>query len=229
MGREVGMPRTACPSTINDSVTQKMLQVLNSEHILPLIMRNGVLTKKLALVHRMLMVEAVNTTMGRIAQEMHDEVLEYILQEPECLPVVLYLFGKGRHKEATEMLVQQLMIRNPDADGDRMLKYRRFDANGLLARWHLDRCDIAELPKSFGAVLCTGDLNLQCNKLRFLPANFKQIRVGGNLNLSDNELRCVAPKLKQIRVGRHLDLSRNPELTSIPTEFPNVKGRVSRP
>ena len=56
--------------------------MLNSEHILPLIMRNGVLNKKLALVHRMLMVEAVNTTMCRIAQEMHDEVLGYILQVP---------------------------------------------------------------------------------------------------------------------------------------------------
>ena len=58
------------------------MQVLNSEHILPLIMKNGVLNKKLALVHRMLMVEAVNTTMGRIAQEVHDEVLAYILQVP---------------------------------------------------------------------------------------------------------------------------------------------------
>ena len=54
--------------------------MLNSEHILPLIMRNGVLNKKLALVHRMLMVEAVNTTMGGNAQEVHDELLEYILQ-----------------------------------------------------------------------------------------------------------------------------------------------------
>ena len=59
-----------------------MVQVLNSEHILPLIVKHGALQKKLALVHRMLMVEAVNTTMGAIAQEMHDEVLGYILQVP---------------------------------------------------------------------------------------------------------------------------------------------------
>ena len=58
------------------------VQVLNSEHILPLIMRNGTLNKKLALVHRMLMVERVNTTIGGIAQEVHDKVLEYILQVP---------------------------------------------------------------------------------------------------------------------------------------------------
>ena len=56
--------------------------MLNSEHILPLILKNGALKKKLALVHRMLMVEAVNTTMGAIAQEAHDEVLGYILQVP---------------------------------------------------------------------------------------------------------------------------------------------------
>ena len=59
-----------------------MVQVLNSEHILPLILKNGVLKKKLAFVHRMVMVEAVNTTMGRIAQEVHDKVLAYILQVP---------------------------------------------------------------------------------------------------------------------------------------------------
>ena len=56
--------------------------MLNSEHILPLILKNGVLKEILAYVHRMLMVEAVNTTMGGIAQEVHDEVLEYILQVP---------------------------------------------------------------------------------------------------------------------------------------------------
>ena len=56
--------------------------MLNSEHILPLILKNGVLKEILAYVHRMLMVEAVNTTMGRIAQEAHDEVLGYILQVP---------------------------------------------------------------------------------------------------------------------------------------------------
>ena len=56
--------------------------MLEHEHILPLIMKHGALQKKLAFVHRMLMVEAVNTTMGRIAQEAHDEVLGYILQVP---------------------------------------------------------------------------------------------------------------------------------------------------
>ena len=58
------------------------MQVLEHEHMLPLIMRKGALEKKLAVVHRMLMVEAVNTTIGGIAQQVHDEVLEYILQVP---------------------------------------------------------------------------------------------------------------------------------------------------
>ena len=56
--------------------------MLNNEHMLLLVMRKGALEKKLAFVHRMLMVEAVNTTIGGIAQEVHDEVLEYILQVP---------------------------------------------------------------------------------------------------------------------------------------------------
>ena len=58
------------------------MQVLEHEHMLPLIIEHGARKKKRALVHRMLMVEAVNTTMGGIAQEVHDEVLGYILQVP---------------------------------------------------------------------------------------------------------------------------------------------------
>ena len=56
--------------------------MLEHEHMLPLIVKHGALEKKLAVVHRMLMVEAVNTTIGGIAQKIHDEVLEYILQVP---------------------------------------------------------------------------------------------------------------------------------------------------
>ena len=41
------------------------MQVLSSEHIFPLIMKHGVLEEKLAFVHRMLMVEAVNTGNAR--------------------------------------------------------------------------------------------------------------------------------------------------------------------
>ena len=59
-----------------------MVQVLNNKDILPLIIVHGARNEILAFVHRMLMVEAVNTTMGAIAQEMHDEVLGYILQVP---------------------------------------------------------------------------------------------------------------------------------------------------
>ena len=57
-----------------------MVHVLEDEHTLPLIMKHGALNDILACVHRMLMVEAVNTPMSGIAQKMHDEVLEYILQ-----------------------------------------------------------------------------------------------------------------------------------------------------
>ena len=49
---------------------------------MPLIIVHGARNEILVYVHRMLMVEAVNTTMGGIAQERHDEVLENILQVP---------------------------------------------------------------------------------------------------------------------------------------------------
>ena len=173
-------------------------------------------------------------------------------QEPACLPVVSYLFGKGRHKEATERLVEQLMALNPDADRDQMLKRRNFDANGLLVNWYLNSCNIAELPETFGDILCTGGLDLSnnlleslplrfsnlsvggnlylsSNKLRSLPPNFEQIRVRGNLTLYGNKLRCLPPNFDQIRVGGDLNLRGNPELTGIPADFPNVKRTVSRP
>jgi hypothetical protein len=67
-----------------------VVQVLEHEHILPLIIKHGARKKARAYVHRVLMVEAVNTTMGGIAQEVHDEVLEYILQVPFlCTPLLI--------------------------------------------------------------------------------------------------------------------------------------------
>ena len=156
-------------------------------------------------------------------------------QEPECLPVVSYLFGKGRHKEATERLVEQLMALNPDAMRDswiqrhHMLKCRCFDANGLLKSWDLGWCDIAKLPESFGDILCTGNLYLNANRLESLPLRFVNLRVGGCLSLKTNKLRSLPPNFEQIRVGDGLDLYGNPELTGIPAQFPNLKGTVYRP
>ena len=126
------------------------------------------------------------------------------------------------------MLVQQLMILNPDAARHKMLKGRFFDANGLLKDWILDYCNITELPESFGAVLCTGHLNLQYNQLESLPLSISNLSVGGSLDLSGNKLRCLPPNFEQIRVGENLYLDGNPELYRIPG-FPNVKGKVYRP
>ena len=121
------------------------------------------------------------------------------------------------------------MALNPDADRDKMLKGRRFDANGLLMHWYLKYCKIAELSESFGAVLCTGNLELNGNQLESLPRSFANLSVGNNLHLNHNKLRCLPPNFEQIRVGGNLALNHNPELTGIPEEFPNVKVDISRP
>ena len=127
------------------------------------------------------------------------------------------------------MLVQQLMALNPDAERDRMLKGRCFDANGLLEYWYLQCCNITELPESFGAVQCSRDLILNGNQLESLPLSFANLSVGGDLALGGNKLRCLPPNFEQIRVGGQLNLGVNRELTGIPTQFPNVKGKVYRP
>ena len=127
------------------------------------------------------------------------------------------------------MLVEQLMALNPDADRDQMLKRRNFDANGLLVNWYLNSCNIAELPETFGDILCTGDLYLSNNLLESLPLRFSNLSVGGDLYLHNNKLRSLPPNFDQIRVGENLFLNGNRELTGIPAEFPNVKGTVFRP
>ena len=120
------------------------------------------------------------------------------------------------------------MALNPDADRDRMLAGREFDANGLLEDWGLNSCKIAKLPETFGDILCTGDLCLHDNLLQSLPLRFSNLFVGGNLGLIGNKIRSLPPNFEQIRVGGHMNLGGNLELTGIPAEFPNVKGRVRR-
>ena len=131
------------------------------------------------------------------------------------------------------MLVQQLMALNPDAGRDRMLGELPmgcyFDANGLVVSWNLSCCRIAELPETFGDLMCTGGLLLSGNQLESLPRSFSTLSVGRSLILYDNKLRCLPPNFEKTRVGWNLRLGGNPELTGIPAEFPNVKGRVYRP
>ena len=126
------------------------------------------------------------------------------------------------------MLAEQLTALNPDADRARMLKNRRFDANGLLEGWDLGCCNIAKLPETFGDILCTGDLYLNDNLLQSLPLSLATLSIGGELDLGGNNLLSLPPNFDQVRVEGSLYLHGNPELTGIPTEFPNVMGWVFR-
>lgn len=121
------------------------------------------------------------------------------------------------------------MALKQDAHRDRMLGRRRFDDNGQLEDWGLFYCKIAKLPATFGDILCTRDLNLGGNQLESLPLRFSNLSVGGDPHLHGDKLRSLPPNFEQIRVGGDLDLRGNLGLTGIPAEFPNVKGRVSRP
>ena len=139
------------------------------------------------------------------------------------------LFSSGKHRTATEIVAREIKFVSPATDREEILKYRELDDNGLLKNWYLNSCKIAELPETFGDILCTGDLYLSNNLLESLPLRFSNLSVGGRLNLSNNTLRSLPPNFDQIRVGGNLFLNGNPGLTGIPTEFPNVKGRVFRP
>ena len=104
------------------------------------------------------------------------------------------LFSAGQDREATEILVDHIMLVSPGADRERMLRVRSFVESGKLEYWDLGHCKISKLPPSFGALVCSGSLNLSgslsfgalvCNgnKLESVPKSFSRITVGGTLNL----------------------------------------------
>ena len=96
------------------------------------------------------------------------------------------LFSAGKDREATEILVDHIMLVSPDADRLEMLQYREFDESGKLGRWNLNYCNISKLPSSFGALVCSGSLDLQANKFGSLPESFSEIIVAGCLYLRGN-------------------------------------------
>ena len=100
---------------------------------------------------------------------------------------------------------------SPGADFRMMLQRRRFDESGKLGTWNLRFCKISRLPRSFGALVCNGP-------------NYR----GTSLDLSDNKFESLPESFSEIIVAGSLSLSGNPQLTGVPENFPNVKGRVFR-
>ena len=118
------------------------------------------------------------------------------------------LFSSGKDREATEILVDHIMLVSPGAQRGRIWhdKWKPyFDESGKLQNWNLSGMRISKLPPSFNALVCSGYLNLSGNKLMSLPEGFSDITVGENLYLKYN-----------------------PQLIGGPENFPNVKGTVYR-
>ena len=95
------------------------------------------------------------------------------------------------------------MLVSPGADRQKMLQYRIFDRSGKVEYWSLNGCKISKLPPSFGALVCSGQLDLSFNKLESLPVSFSKISVAGDMYLYGNL-----------------------QLKGVPENFPNVKGTV---
>ena len=122
------------------------------------------------------------------------------------------LFNTGKDREASEILVDHIMLVSPGADHQKMLQTRNF-AQGKLVTWNLSVCKISKLPHSFGALVCSGALSLNGNELESLPEGFSDITLGRDLILWWDPSGV---------------LQGNPRLTGIPKTFPNVRGRVIR-
>ena len=58
------------------------------------------------------------------------------------------------------------------------------------------------LPRSFGALMCTGNLHLSDNQLGSLPTDFGQLEVDGDLDLQNNWLRSLPAEFGQLKLGK---------------------------
>merc|ERR1712086_264326 len=128
--------------------------------------------------HKVFMMRACNKTIGEIALHKRDKLWACIRQG------IRQLFSTGKDREATEILVDHIMLVSPGADRQKMmLQYRgklevwqhtcqKFDESGKLEYWNLSGCKISKLPQSFGALVCSVRLWLNENKLRTVPEGF---------------------------------------------------------
>jgi len=172
--------------------------VLNDANLLSIILIIAASTG-LHQAHQVFMMEACNTTIGEIARQKRDELWACIRQG------IRQLFSAGKDREATWILVDHIMLVSPGADQQKMLRGHAFDESGKLESWELRYCKISRLPPSFGALVCSGTLYLSYNELESFPEGFSEITVAGDLYLKYS-----------------------PQLTGVPENFPNVKGRVYR-
>merc|ERR1711865_413263 len=114
-------------------------EVLADPNLVHKILLNGASTE-LRLAPRIFMMELCDARLGSTARQARDEL-------QACLRgAITQLFGDGRHREATEILVEHIMLVNPGTDREKMLEGRYFDEHGELVDWKLSYCKISQLP-----------------------------------------------------------------------------------
>merc|ERR1712028_100528 len=119
-----------------DSCSVKRLEVLADPNLVHKILLNGASTE-LRLAHRIFMMELCDARLGSTARQARDELWA-------CLwPAITQLFDAGQHREATEILVEHIMLVSPGADRETMLNGRTFDERGELMDWMLSYCKIS--------------------------------------------------------------------------------------
>merc|ERR1712166_1547821 len=139
-------------------------------------------TGELEEAYKVLMLGGVDLRFSGLTRELQPAVWARIRQRVACL------FSTGQHRKATRVLARHIIAVNPDVDREKLLKGLKFDKEDLLVDWNLNSCKISVLPRSFSALVCTGNLHLNYNQLGSLSADFGQLQVGGDLYLSNNQL-----------------------------------------
>jgi len=195
-----------------------------NQHLATNVILVGCETEDLEEAYKILMLAGVDLRFSGLTRELQPAVWTRIRQR------VARLFSTGQHRKATKVLIRHIIAVNPDVDREKMTRSdvdrwksgRRFDKEYLLVDWNLCGCKISVLPRSFSALVCTGDLELNCNQLRSLPADFGQLEVGGYLQLNANQLESLPADFGQLQVGGFLSLDHN-QLGSLPADFGQLK------
>jgi len=187
-----------------------------NQHLATNVMLISCETGELEEAYKILMLGGVDLRFSGLTRELQPAVWARIRQRVACL------FSTGQHRKATKVLARHIIAVSPGANREKMLGGLKFDKEYLLVDWNLCGCKISVLPRSFSALVCTGDLELNCNQLRSLPADFGQLEVGGYLQLNANQLESLPADFGQLQVGGFLSLDHN-QLGSLPADFGQLK------
>eukprot|EP00658_Telonema_sp_P-2_P055003 TRINITY_DN43743_c0_g1_i1.p2 TRINITY_DN43743_c0_g1~~TRINITY_DN43743_c0_g1_i1.p2 ORF type:complete len:224 (+),score=39.37 TRINITY_DN43743_c0_g1_i1:156-827(+) len=143
---------------------------------------------------------------------------ELVSGMPEVPWRLQVLWLENRHREAVEMVIEDMIAINPGSSPDWLRRRLTFRRDGTLVSWDLRHSNLQYLPHSFCMADCSGDLLLSHNQLSTLPGSIGCLRVGGTLHLGANALETLPKSFGKLQIKGDLLLNDN-QLSTLPWSF----------